>query len=201
MVTAKDNIQFIASIYNVENWEERFNELSKMLKVEELADKPIRTLSFGERMKFEIIAALIHDPKILVLDEPTVGMDVEIKEEVREFLKNLDKTVIITSHDMGDVEEIADRVIMIYNGEKIFDGTLSELSKKHIKYKIIEVETPEKLPFKPIEHFGMYYKFKVRKNQVKPFVDKLLKYKINDLSIHNPKLEKIVADIYKRGRV
>ncbi len=201
MVTARDSIQFIASIYDVKNWEKRFNKLAKMLKVAHLADKPVRTLSFGERMKFEIIASLIHDPEILFLDEPTIGMDVEIKEEVRNFLKKLKKTIIITSHDMGDVEEIANRVIMIHKGKKIFDGKLHELTKKYIKEKIIEVETPEKLPFKAIEHVGMYYKFKVKNKDVKKFLDKLMKFEITDLSVHNPKLEKIIVEIYKRGKV
>ncbi len=201
MTTAKDSIQFIASIYDANNWEKRFNKLAKMLRVNHLANKPVRTLSFGERMKFEIIASLIHDPEILFLDEPTIGMDVEIKEEVRAFLKNLKKTIIITSHDMNDIEEIAERVIMIHKGRKIFDGKLHELAKKYIKEKIIEVETSEKLPFKAVEHVGMYYKFKIKNKDVKKFLDKLMKFEINDLSVHNPKLEKIITEIYKRGKV
>ncbi len=201
MVTPKDNIQYIASLYDVKNWENRFNELTKKLGVEHLVNKPVRTLSFGERMKFEIIASLIHDPEILFLDEPTIGMDVKIKEEVREFLREIDKTVIITSHDTGDVEEIVDRVILIYNGKKLYDGSLSKFKKKYAKYKIIEVEVEKELPLKAEMHVGRFYQFKVSKRQAKKLVEKLMKYDPIDLTVREPRLEKIVAEIYRRGKL
>ncbi len=201
MVTPKDNIQFIASIYNVKNWKKRFEKLVKTLNAKELENKPVRTLSFGERMKFEIVASLIHDPKILFLDEPTIGMDVEIKEELREFLRSLDKTIIITSHDMGDIEEVVDRVILIYRGKILFDGKLRDLIKKYVKTKIVEVEAKEEIPLKYERRVGNYYRFNVRRNKVKKFVENLMKYQIIDLTIREPKLERIIANIYRRGKV
>ena len=201
MVTPKDNIQYIASMYDKEDWEKRFDELVKKLNIGNLINKPVRTLSFGERMKFEIIASLIHDPEILFLDEPTIGMDVEIKEEVREFLKGIDKTVIITSHDMGDIENIVDRVILIYGGKKLFDGKLSNLIKKYVKYKIIEVEAKDKIPIKAEENVGNYYRFRVKRDEVKKFIRKIMKYEPIDLIVREPKLEKIIANIYRRGKV
>lgn len=201
MVTPKDNIQYIASMYDAKNWKERFDELVKKLNAKSLVNKPVRTLSFGERMKFEIIASLIHNPEILFLDEPTIGMDVEIKEEVREFLKGMNKTIIITSHDMGDIENIVDRVILIYGGKKLFDGKLRDLIRKYVKYKVVEVESKKKIPIKAEENVGNYYKFRIRRSRVKDLIKRIMRYEPIDLIVREPKLEKIVANIYRRGKV
>jgi ABC-2 type transport system ATP-binding protein len=112
---AKDAVEIVSMYYDVEkiDFEERFWKLAKLLEIEELAERRVRTLSLGERMRFELIASLIHNPKILLLDEPTIGLDFAAKAKIRKLIRSLGKTVLFTSHDALDIEAICERVIIM----------------------------------------------------------------------------------------
>lgn len=112
-------------------YHERYAQLCDMLELDEFSDRPVRTLSLGQRMRGELAAAVLHCPPVLILDEPTIGMDVVVKERIRAFLKDLNctygTTILLTTHDMTDIEKVCKRAIMINKGKKLFDGTLAEL--------------------------------------------------------------------------
>ena len=132
-------------IYEIsdQKFEEVVSRLSGLLDVEHLLKIQVRKLSLGERMKMELIASLIHSPKVLFLDEPTIGLDVIMQKNLREFIKEYNKkfgaTIILTSHYMKDVEALCKRVIIINFGKILYDGLLSELIKKFAPYKLITV--------------------------------------------------------------
>lgn len=112
-------------------YHERYMQLCDMLELDEFVDRPVRTLSLGQRMRGELAAAVLHRPPVLILDEPTIGMDVVVKERIRAFLKELNRaygtTILLTTHDMTDIEKVCARAIMINKGKKLFDGTLEAL--------------------------------------------------------------------------
>src|SRR3989344_308633 len=119
------------------------DELSRLLDVKKILKTPVKKLSLGQRMKMELIASLIHSPKVLFLDEPTIGLDVVMQKNLREFIKEYNMrfkaTIVLTSHYMGDVEELCRRVIIINFGKIVFDGQLSSLVTKYAPYKKIKV--------------------------------------------------------------
>jgi ABC-2 type transport system ATP-binding protein len=147
---AKDAVEIVSMYYDVEkiDFEERFWKLAKLLEIEELAERRVRTLSLGERMRFELIASLIHNPKILLLDEPTIGLDFAAKAKIRKLIRSLGKTVLFTSHDALDIEAICERVIIMDHGKILMDTSVSEL-RKLIPYRYAEIITElaiKKLP-------------------------------------------------------
>ncbi len=142
-IPALDSFELNRAIYGVptEQFKQTRDSLIEMLDVSELVHKPVRNLSLGERMKMEIIGALIHRPKVLFLDEPTIGLDVTMQRRLRKFIADYNQftgaTVILTSHYMADVEALCKRVIVIHHGSLMFDGALSQLVKKFDSYKTI----------------------------------------------------------------
>lgn len=144
-IPVEDSYDLLKSIYKIDDKEYQKNkeELTKLLSLEDLLKTPVRQLSLGERMRCEIAASLLHSPEILFLDEPTIGLDAVSKENIRKFIKKINKerkvTIILTSHDMTDIESLTERIIVIGNGKKVFDGTLKEIKKKYITTKNLEV--------------------------------------------------------------
>jgi ABC-2 type transport system ATP-binding protein len=143
-LTANQSFYLLREIYGLEREAclKRIAELAQMLAVGHVLDVPIRKLSLGERMKLELIGSILHDPKVLFLDEPTIGLDIVSKKKVRDFLRQIQKkyrtTIILTSHDMVDVETVCDRVIVISKGEKVYDGLLDELWSEYSQDKIVD---------------------------------------------------------------
>lgn len=144
-IPAIESFDLLREIYDIpsDEYNKTLDELVNLLKIEEIIKLPVRQLSLGERMKCELVASLLHNPKILFLDEPTIGLDAVSKVIVRNFIKkiNMDKkvTVILTSHDMADIESLAERIIIIGNGEKLYDGDITTIKKKYSNEKIIEI--------------------------------------------------------------
>ena len=142
-IPAIDTFDLLKDIYKIEEKEyiQTRDELIKLLSLEDIVKVPVRQLSLGQRMRCEIAASLLHKPEILFLDEPTIGLDAVSKVIVRNFIKKINKeqkvTVILTTHDMSDIESLAKRVIMIGNGKVLYDGTLSNLKKK-MTLKIVQ---------------------------------------------------------------
>ena len=140
-----DSFELLKSIYKIsdKDYNETKNELVELLDLEDILTIPVRQLSLGQRMRAEIAASLLHNPKILFLDEPTIGLDAVSKLEVRKFIKEISKkkkvTVILTSHDMSDIEALTNRLIVIGHGKKLYDGTLTGIKKKFSNNKKLEI--------------------------------------------------------------
>lgn len=131
-----ESFGLIKKIYRVsdQDYKERLDELVARLHLEEILNRPVRKLSLGQRMRCELAAALIHNPEILFLDEPTIGLDIVVKTEIREFLKSMNRrygtTILLTTHDLQDIEALCSRVIMLDDGRIIYDGGLEELKDR-----------------------------------------------------------------------
>ena len=150
-VPAIDSFNLLKEIYKLDDnvFKETLNELIEILSLKDIINIPVRQLSLGSRMKLEIAASLIHKPKILFLDEPTIGLDAISKKDVREFIKKINKKnniiIILTTHDMNDIEALAKRIILIGKGKKLYDGTLNELKKDYGYIRTISVKKKEKI--------------------------------------------------------
>ena len=153
-IPAIESFDLLKEIYKIPDGEylKTRNELIELLNIQEIVKIPVRNLSLGERMKCELVASLLHNPKILFLDEPTIGLDAISKVIVRDFIKKINKekevTVILTTHDMADIESLASRVIVIGNGRKLYDGNMADIKKKYSSEKIVEIyyENLKKIP-------------------------------------------------------
>ncbi len=141
-----DSFELIRDIYKVEKaeYKKTLSVLTELLNLGEILKTPARQLSLGQRMRCEIAASLLHNPKILFLDEPTIGLDASSKIAVREFIKRINKenktTVILTTHDMQDIEALTERILLIGKGRILLDGTLEELKKRHSSLKTLTVD-------------------------------------------------------------
>jgi ABC-2 type transport system ATP-binding protein len=139
-----DSFRMNKAIYGISDreYEERLNAMAKLFEVEDYITRPTRVLSLGERMKCEFIMAMLHQPKVVFLDEPTIGLDVIAKQNIREFIRQMNKrgtTFILTTHDLEDVEQLAKNVIIINHGEKVFDDSIQNLRRVLGEKKIVEL--------------------------------------------------------------
>ena len=145
-IPAADSFLLNQAIYRLpdEQYKETFKQLDELLELTPLMKKPVRNLSLGERMKCELAAALLHRPKVLFLDEPTIGLDITAQARIREFLREYNRrtgaTILLTSHYMADVTALCERVLIIHHGRLKYDGGLSELSRKIAPFKLIGVQ-------------------------------------------------------------
>ncbi|NLC44133.1 MAG: ATP-binding cassette domain-containing protein, partial [Clostridiales bacterium] len=145
-VPVVDSLELIKDIYKVEDasFRKNLNDLVELLDIGEIIRTPARQLSLGQRMRCEIAASLLHNPKLLFLDEPTIGLDAVSKIAVRNFIKALNKergtTVILTTHDMQDIEALTERILLIGKGKILLDGTLNELKKRNSTHKTLTVD-------------------------------------------------------------
>ena len=152
-LTPFDNFKFFAAIYDIPNQkaEEKISELTKLFGLEKFINTPVRNLSLGQRIRCEIVASLIHEPKILFLDEPTIGLDPVVKENIRTLIKKMNKelktTIFLTSHDISDIEKLCKRVIIINNGEVVLNDSMTNLKYHYLNKKIIEAKLEKNVKF------------------------------------------------------
>lgn len=189
-------------------YKETLEFLVKLLDVEKLLKIQVRNLSLGERMKMELILALLHNPRILFLDEPTIGLDVIAQKQIRQFLKEINEekgvTIILTSHYMEDIKYLCDRAVVIRNGSKIYDGSLESIINTYQFYKTITI-TFENIPkekFKSevlwIEKHDFKWVFKVKKEEAKSAIKVIMdNYDIEDISIEDEEISEIIEKIYR----
>ena len=213
-LTPYDNLKFFGAIYDIPNneIEDRIEELKNTFELEEFINTPVRNLSLGQRIRCEIVAALIHKPEILFLDEPTIGLDPVVKENIRKLIKKMNKelgtTIFLTSHDVGDIEKLCKRVIIVNKGKIIMDNTMNNLKYHYLNKKIIEVKLKEKVNLQNEEGITI---LKDKGNNLKVEIDskkkgiadviKLLDTdKIIDINISNTPLEDIITSIYKEAK-
>lgn len=211
-----DSFELLKKIYKVpeDEFVLNLNSLVEALELEEIMNSPVRQLSLGQRMRCEIAASLLHSPKILFLDEPTIGLDAVSKIAVREFIKKLNKekgvTVILTTHDMSDIEALAERVILIGKGTILYDGNLDTLRKRFGKNKTITVDYQENE--KPFEIPGATMlswspqratlSVDTSTNPTSDVISQLSKkVEIIDVSIEAKPIEEILVELYKEFQI
>jgi len=200
-------------IYEVpdEKYQQMLGDLADLLEVKDLLKVQVRKLSLGERMKMELIAALIHSPKVLFLDEPTIGLDVVAQKKMRDFIKIYNQkyqaTIILTSHYMDDVKELCKRIIIIDKGKVLFDGLLEDIVKKYADHKNLSVVLEKELTRKQIEHLeslGGIKEFNYpklvlqvsRENSNKVAAKLLQSYPVADLNIEESPIEDIIREVF-----
>ncbi|MGB0716507.1 MAG: ABC transporter ATP-binding protein [Phycisphaerae bacterium] len=209
---AAESFRLHKEIYGIED--DQFGqvqgELTEMLDVAKLIHQPVRELSLGERMKMELIAALLHSPQVLFLDEPTIGLDVVAQTTIRRCLREYNDrrgvTVMLTSHYMQDVEAICDRVIVINHGRIVHDGGLQAMKDRFADYKILRIQFEGELP-EGIEAFGELLKvdspnvdLKVaRRDAARCAAELLGVHAIHDICIEDPPIEDVIADVFAGG--
>ncbi len=206
----EDSFELMGDIYELDRMEykQKLKELVKRFQLEEFMHQPVRKLSLGQRIRCEIAVSLIHSPEILFLDEPTIGLDVVVKNQIRELIKDLNKrnqlTVFLTSHDVGDVEKLCRRVIVIDHGKLILHSTVNELKHDYLQTKILslkleDVYIPKLLGITILKQKGTGLKLEVDTTQctLQHIIDDIIKNTtIVDMMISETPMEEIIETIY-----
>jgi ABC-2 type transport system ATP-binding protein len=207
-----DTFELNRAIYGVDRapFEKRMKELVELLAIGEVVKRPTRSLSLGERMKCELAAALVHGPRVLFLDEPTIGLDVSMQTTLRDFIRRYNEeneaTVILTSHNMADVATLCPRVILIDAGKLAFDGKLEELVRRTRPEKRVVLRLAAKASAEALAELGSVVShdearavLQVRQADVSRVVARALAtLSVGDLEVTDPPLEEIMADVFKR---
>ena len=202
-------------VYDIpkKEFEKRLKYMLKLLDVEEIVQTPTRDLSLGERMKCKIIAALLHNPKLVFLDEPSIGLDVVAKDILRDFILDVNErfktTFIITTHDMGDIEKLCKRIIIINRGVIVYDGPIKNIKKdylthKHLDVKFNKLDKKFKLKgCKVIEanEYELKLELDTKKQTIKNVVNYLISdFDVADIIVQDPPIEEIIQKIYKEKK-
>lgn len=213
----RDTFELLKKIYKVtdEVYLENLNMFRDYLEIDSIWGQAVRQLSLGQRMKAELAASIIHNPKIMFLDEPTIGLDVVAKSQIRKFIKELNKkyntTIILTSHDMNDIEELCERIIIIDKGTKVEDLSKNELINKYSSSTVIKCTVKNVIKDMP-EIKGMNYEFSNDGLNINIVIEDDLitvgdviniitqKSRIEKIEIQEKKVEDIIKDIYEKGR-
>lgn len=215
-IPAADSFDLLKEIYKVPDFEyvKTRDELVELLELEDIIKMPVRQLSLGQRMKCELVASLLHNPKILFLDEPTIGLDAVSKVVVRNFIRKINKekkvTVILTTHDMADIESLADRVIVIGNGKKLYDGNIIDIKKRYSNEKIVEIiydklrEIPNIKNVEILSNENNVIKIKIdsRKISVSEIAKKYAGVcEIKDINVINKNIDDIIYKLYEEFKI
>lgn len=215
-----ESFTLLKEIYEVgdQSYNERMEFLSSVLDLNDFMLSPVRTLSLGQRMRADIAAALINNPKIIYLDEPTIGLDVVVKEKVRQAIKEIKKqygtTVILTTHDLSDIEELCDRIIIIDKGKKIYDGGIKDIKDKYGYMTTAEISVKDNKKININDNFDLgeedlSYKFEEGKiiitfNKNKVSSTEIIQYVMSNMNVLDFKIietsiEDIIKKIYRSG--
>lgn len=210
---ALDSLRINAAVYNISDkeFQRRVGELTEMLGLEGKLTQPVRKLSLGERMKAEILAALLHRPQVLFLDEPTLGLDVNAQVGVRQFLKEYNQlyqaTVLLTSHYMADITALCQRVLLIHEGKLMYDGSLERLLASFAPYREIYVELAQVLPLAQLMSYGdvqmvegRTVRFIVQQEALTQTVSRILAdLAVVDLTVTEPPVEEVIGRVFEKG--
>ena len=211
---AQESFRLHKEIYRIEAgaFRRRLDELTSLLEVRDLVGQPVRELSLGERMRMELIAALLHSPEVLLLDEPTIGLDVVSQRRVQEFLRYYQAerkiTVVLTSHYMKDVEALCRRAIIIDEGEIKHDGPLAEILDRFSRHKVMDLQFAGTEIPSGLEQYGTVVesrpprvKLEVPRHQIPEILTGLLaRYNIEDVGVQERPLEEVIAEMFTNGR-
>lgn len=212
-LSARQSFDLFETIYDLDHVEavKTIDDLANILEVTRSMDTPIRKLSLGQRLKMELIGAIMHKPEVVFLDEPTLGLDVVAKRNIREFLRNTNRengtTIILTSHDMADIEKVCDRVIVINHGRIMFDDAIGKLTGRYRDRKYLTLVFKEEVAEEEVVKYGRIIDKKpltytievVGKDQGKVIAEVSEKLPIDDIDITHVPLDEIMADMFKRG--
>ncbi|MCI8461241.1 MAG: ATP-binding cassette domain-containing protein [Bacilli bacterium] len=212
-LTPYDNFKFFGAIYDIPSSivEKKIAELKELFELDDFINTPVRNLSLGQRIRCEIVASLIHEPKVLFLDEPTIGLDPVVKENIRVLIKRMNKeyktTVVLTSHDVSDIEKLCKRVIIVNKGQIVLDDSMENLKYHYLNKKIVEAKMKEQVNLDDEDGITILkdkgYNLKIEVDTTKRSVSDALKLlnpnNIIDINISNVPLEDIISNIYKDG--
>ncbi len=205
---AAESFRLHQHIYGIEDFDRTKSELTDLLDVTHLLGQPVRELSLGERMKMELIAALLHSPDVLFLDEPTIGLDVIAQHKIQQFLKTYQRerkiTILLTSHYMKDIAALCQRVVIIAGGKIHYDGSLSGIVDRFSSDKIVTLQLGETEDFSSfsqlpnvIEVEPPKVKFRIARDDVAKVLGELLSSKnIEDIVVEDPPLEEVIASVF-----
>ncbi|MEN8241893.1 MAG: ATP-binding cassette domain-containing protein [Chloroflexota bacterium] len=208
-----ESLDLLGEIYRVPaaRFKQNLAEFRSLLELDPFLNTPVRSLSLGQRMRADICAALLHDPKLLFLDEPTIGLDVVAKERIREFIRQINEergtTVILTTHDLSDVEKLCQRVMIIDEGKLLYDGQLEALSQRFGGSRQLVVELAEEYDSFEIEGAELIsqagsrvvYAFERGAITASELIGRLSsRYRIRDLEVREPSLEETIRRIYEQ---
>lgn len=208
---AIDTFNLLSKIYELDEkaYKERLDYLVNIFEIEDLLNVPVRKLSLGQKMKCEIVGALLHRPEILFLDEPTIGLDIIAKQKIRELIKELNQkekvTILLTSHDTQDIEKLCKRAVIITHGKVVYDGEVEDLKNKYLNNKILSLKFEnnfkefkmEGVKIKSKEKYSAILEVDTLKCPIKKIIDFLLShYEIEDITISGTPIEEVISKIY-----
>ncbi|BCB02782.1 ABC transporter ATP-binding protein [Bacillus sp. KH172YL63] len=222
-IAVQESFQLLKKVYKVsdEQYKEHMDHVIETLDIGPLLDKPVRKLSLGQRMRCELAAALVHNPPLLFLDEPTIGLDVLVKLKIRQFLKEINEkyntTILLTTHDLTDIEALCERVVMLDEGSIIYDGELSRLKEnwgdqKEVVFQFLDDTTLSQLSGLTKEE-GISWTFDEKKQffsavteadeeVISQLITKVVaNFKVKDMKIEETTTEEIIRNIYEKGAV
>jgi ABC-2 type transport system ATP-binding protein len=209
VIESLDLIKYIYKIPEDRYWR-NLTEFRRLLDLDEFIQRPVRSLSLGQRMRADLCAALLHDPKLVFLDEPTIGLDVVAKERIRQFIQHVNlqrrTTVLLTTHDMSDVEKLCERVIIIDHGRLLYDGGLTYLKERFGGSRRLVVEFTESYPSVELEGARLVdlsgeravFEFERGETAAPELIARLAaRYKVRDLEVREPEIETTIRRIYE----
>ena len=207
-----DSLNLLQHVYRIPSarFQSNLNEFRRILELDEFMNSPVRSLSLGQRMRADLAAAMLHDPALLFLDEPTIGLDVVAKERMREFIRHINRargtTILLTTHDLQDVEKLCERVMIIDHGKLLFDGILAHLLDRFGGKRELVVDFAEAYPSLQVEgatliaHEGIRATFQFERNVItaSELIGRIsTHYRIQDLSVREPEIDATVRRIYQ----
>jgi ABC-2 type transport system ATP-binding protein len=210
---ALESLKINAAVYDISpaDFTRRVGEFSEMLNIHEQLRQPVRKLSLGERMKAELMAALLHHPDVLFLDEPTLGLDVNAQSAVRQFLRDYNRqyqaTILLTSHYMADITALCRRVALIHHGDLIYDGTLDEIIERFAPFREVRLEFEQPVAAEQLGSYGQVEEVNgrsarilVRRDALTTTIAQLLsRQTVLDLTITDPPIEDIIGKLFAKG--
>ena len=205
-----ETFELLKHIYRIEqtDYDKTLDVMNDILGIKELIDKPVRQMSLGQRVKGDLVASMLHSPKVLFLDEPTIGLDVSAKYSLRKFIKEINQvrktTVILTTHDLGDIQELCERLIIINHGKMMEDGNLKEITDRIAPYKTLVVEyydeeAPSHDKCEMIGHEGNVARYRFAKSDITAadiIADLSAKKSLKDVSIEEAGIDDIIKIAY-----
>ncbi len=208
----KESFKLLKEIYEVsdEDYQDRIDEFDEVLQLSDFWDQPVRKLSLGQKMRCELAAAFLHHPKIVYLDEPTIGLDVAVKERIRDFIRKMNRekdiTVMLTTHDIGDIEDLCDRIVVLDEGRKIYDGQLETLVNRFSSRRLV-LETDDSIELdidgvKDVQNVNGQVEIVFDREIISAtdlMQEVLERYDVSDFQIKEPDIEAVVKKIYNEG--
>ena len=210
-----DSLRINAAVYDIPGDEakRRTEQLAGMLGLGDELRRPVRKLSLGERMKSELVAALLHHPRVLYLDEPTLGLDVNAQVAVREFLRSYNReqgaAILLTSHYMADITALCDRVVIIHHGTLLYDGSLSGIVRKFAPFREVKIELEQPVPEERLTQYGEVEHYEPGSRSARLLVQRqaltatmgrmLAELPTTDLEVTDPPIEEVIGQVFKEA--